>query len=139
VIRLDDSNPRVNVRLLRYLWAAPGSFLGLVIASFACRRGRASVVDGVLEVHGPWLAWALCTCTPWCGGAVAMTFGHVVLARDQATLDSTRVHERVHIRQYERWGPAFIPAYPAASAWARLRGRHPYYDNPFEREAFAAE
>ena len=41
--------------------------------------------------------------------------------------------------QYERWGPLFLLAYPAASAWAWLRGRRPYRDNAFERPAFAAE
>jgi hypothetical protein len=53
-------------------------------------------------------------------------------------LDETRAHERVHVAQCERWGPLFVPAYLAAGAWAWARGRHPYFDNPFEREAFAA-
>jgi hypothetical protein len=67
-----------------------------------------------------------------------MTFGHVVVGRDQWTLASCRAHERVHVRQYERWGPFFIPAYVAASVWAILRRRHPYFDNPFEVEAACA-
>jgi hypothetical protein len=46
-----------------------------------------------------------------------------------------RRHERVHVRQYERWGPLFIPLYLGASAWALVNGRDPYCDNPFEREA----
>ena len=32
-----------------------------------------------------------------------------------------------------------IAAYLMAGGWARLRGGDPYYDNPFEREAFGAE
>jgi hypothetical protein len=56
------------------------------------------------------------------GGALAITFGHVVLARDEAALTLTRMHERVHVRQYERWGPAFIPAYVLASAWGIITG-----------------
>jgi hypothetical protein len=32
-----------------------------------------------------------------------MTLGHVVIARDQDLLDLTRAHERVHVRQCERW------------------------------------
>jgi hypothetical protein len=125
--------------VIAYLWASPVSLLGLITAAVASRHARGAIVDGVVEIHGPALDWALRTLTPWCGGAVAITFGHVVLARDQAALDCTRSHERVHVGQYERWGPFFIPAYLAAGVWAWLRGRDAYYDNPFEREAFARE
>lgn len=76
------------------------------------------------------------------GGQVAftaMTLGHVIIGRDRATLDEACVHERVHVRQYERWGPFFVPAYLLASAFLWLRGRRPYWDNPFEIEAYQAE
>jgi hypothetical protein len=125
--------------VIRYFWASPASLLGLVIAVVASHRARIAIVDGVLEIHGPALAWGLRRLTPWSGGAAAITFGHVVLGRDWAALETSRVHERVHVRQYERWGPLFIPAYFVAAAWAWLRGRDAYYDNPFEREAFDAE
>lgn len=72
---------------------------------------------------------------PWGHGADAMTLGHVVIGRDAMALEGTRAHERVHVRQYERWGPFFVPAYFLAGAWALLRGGHPYFDNRFEREA----
>ena len=65
-----------------------------------------------------------------------MTLGHVILGASEADLDAARRHEQVHVRQYERWGPLFIPAYLAASAWLWLRGRDPYRDNPFERQAY---
>ena len=65
-----------------------------------------------------------------------MTLGHVVIAQDLRSLNFTREHERVHVRQYEHWGPFFIPAYLLASLYARVTGKHPYFDNPFEREAF---
>jgi hypothetical protein len=64
----------------------------------------------------------------------AITFGHVILSVGPAP-DDLVAHELVHVRQYERWGPLFIPAYLAASSWARLRGRNAYSDNPFERQA----
>jgi hypothetical protein len=95
-----------------------------------------TVVDGVVEAHGPILAWLMRHLTLLTGGAAAVTFGHVVIARDRAALESTRAHERVHVRQYETWGPFFVPAYLAASLWAAGRGRHVYRDNPFEIEAF---
>lgn len=123
----------------RYLWAGPGSMVGVLLAMLTWRRAHVAIVDGVLEVHSPGLAWALAHLTPLCGGAAAITFGHVVLARDQAALDDTRAHERVHVRQYEVWGPLFIPAYVASSIWAWLRGGDPYLDNIFEREAFLKE
>ena len=50
-------------------------------------------------------------------GPHALTLGHVVLGVSQAALDDTRAHERVHVAQYERWGPLFLPAYLAASGW----------------------
>jgi hypothetical protein len=55
-----------------------------------------------------------------------MTFAHVAIARDERSLDVTRADERVHVRQDECWGPAFIPAYLAASAWGWLRGCDAY-------------
>jgi hypothetical protein len=121
--------------LLRYLWAGPATTVGLIVALLALRRGRIALIDGVMEAQGPLLCWALTRLIPLGGGAAAITFGHVVLARDQASLDATRAHERAHVAQYERWGPLFIPAYLLSSLWAFARGGHPYLDNPFELEA----
>ena len=44
----------------------------------------------------------------------------------------------VHVRQCERWGPLFLPAYGVASLVAWARGKRPYLDNRFEREAYDA-
>lgn len=98
--------------------------------------GRTRLHTGVLETNGGIVRFLLRRCTPLPGGAAAITFGHCVLAVDLATLDWTRRHERVHVRQAERWGPLFIPAYLSASLWTWIRGRHFYRDNPFEREAY---
>lgn len=94
------------------------------------------IVQGALEIHGGLAGFFLRCCVPLRGGASAMTLGHVVLGRDRRLLNLTRSHERVHVRQYERWGPLFIPAYGIASFILLLRGRRPYEENPFEREAF---
>ena len=123
--------------MIRYAWAAPATALGLVAALFALPRGRAAVVDGVLEVHGPLLQWMLTHLPTLRGGVAAITFGHIVLGRDADALEWTRAHERVHVAQYERWGPLFLPAYLACSLWALARGGHFYFDNCFEREARA--
>ena len=122
--------------VLRYAWAAPTSALGVVVLVAGCWRAQVRVVNGVLEAHGPVLAWILSHLTLMPGGAAAIALGHVVIARDRWSLESTRAHERVHVRQCEVWGPLFVPAYLAASVLAILRGRHVYFDNRFEVEAF---
>jgi hypothetical protein len=130
---------RRAARALVYVWAFPTTLVGLVFLplALASRAGRARVVAGVLELHGGPVAWFLRHCTLLRGGASAMTLGHVVLGRDQRLLDQTRTHERVHVRQCERWGPLFLPAYLLASVLVFFRGGRPYEDNPFEREAYA--
>ena len=123
-------------RLLAYVWAFPTTFLGLLFIPESLLSGDVRRVKGVLEVHGRLARFFLTHCTLLEGGASAMTLGHVVLGRDQRLLDATRTHERVHVRQCERWGPFFIPAYFTMGALAWFRGRRAYEDNPFEREAY---
>jgi len=92
----------------------------------------------VIEFHGGLLD-RLLRRVPICGGAAAMTLGHVVIARTKGDLDRSRRHELVHVAQYERWGPLMVPAYLACSAWLWLRGYDAYFDNPFEAEAYGGE
>lgn len=66
----------------------------------------------------------------------AMTLGHVILGQDPISLDAVREHELVHVRQYERWGPVFLPAYLACSLWLWVCRKDLYLDNPFEVEAY---
>jgi uncharacterized protein (TIGR02145 family) len=124
--------------VIRYVWATPTTAIGLVVVAAGFWRARVRVVDGVLEAHGPVLAWMLAHLTLLPDGAAALTLGHVVIARDRRSLELTRVHERVHVRQCEAWGPLFLPAYLAASLTAALRGRDFYLDNRFEIAAFRA-
>lgn len=110
------------MRMLRYLWASPWSVVGSALALFFRRR---YVVRGVLLAEGAgWprrLGWRY----------RAITLGHVVLSIDDLDLD-TLEHELVHVRQYERWGPLFVPAYALASLRTLLQRKHHYRDNPFE-------
>ncbi len=125
-------------RVLAYAWALPVTVPGLLLAlSVLAAGGRARNVAGVLEVHGPAAGLLLRRFVPLRGGASAMTLGHVVLGRDAGCLERTRSHERVHVRQCERWGIFFLPAYAIASLAAALRGRHYYRDNAFEKAAVA--
>ena len=124
-------------KIVVYLWTSPTTLAGcLLLVPTLCTGGQCRVVDGVLEVWGGFASFFLQHCTLLKGGASAMTFGHVVLARDAFLLELTRSHERVHVRQAERWGPLFIPAYLLSSLALKLRGRDAYRDNPFEREAY---
>jgi hypothetical protein len=63
----------------------------------------------------------------------------VIVGLSERDLALLREHEHVHVRQCERWGAFFLPAYLLAAAWQALRGRGAWRDNPFEREAFAHE
>jgi hypothetical protein len=118
------------------LWASPWTLFGLTLGGLALvSGGKVQRVGRVIEFHGGIPAWLL-RWAPIIGGASAITFGHTVLARTIDDLDHSREHELVHVRQYERWGVFFVPAYLACSAWLLARGKHAYWDNPFEREAY---
>lgn len=105
------------------IWAGPYTLLGLLLVP-AFRRRR--VTRGVLLAEGAtWparLGWRYS----------AITLGHVVLSVAEPIPDATFDHELAHVRQYERWGPFFLPAYLLASLRARLTGGSAYTDNAFE-------
>ena len=115
---------------LNYLWAAPCTAVGLLLAGAVCLGGgSARRVQGVLEVafrEAPYQSTLPFN---------AITLGHVVVGTDHGTLAAVRAHEQVHVRQYERWGIFFFLAYPATSLYLWLRGRRAYWENPFEIEA----
>jgi VIT1/CCC1 family predicted Fe2+/Mn2+ transporter len=117
--------------IARYIWAAPTTMVGLTAGLLTMATGgRWQVRRGALEFYGgfaTWLARAI--------GFGAMTLGHVIIGRDAICLDLFRDHEQAHVRQVERWGFAFIPAYFAASYIAWRKGLHYYHDNWFERDA----
>lgn len=108
--------------VLRVVWAGPYSLVGALFAPFFRRRRFAR---GVLLCEGAaWprkLGWRY----------RAITFGHVVLGVDELG-EAVLAHELAHVRQYERWGPFFVPAYLVAALLAALRRHHPYRDNHFE-------
>ena len=121
------------------LWAAPNSVLGLLLGLvWWLAGGRANRVDGVLELVLPDPP-ASARPSGWRLPFAAITLGHVVLAVDAREMVRCRAHERVHVAQYERWGPLFLPAYLASSLWQWLCGRDAYWDNRFEVEARRAD
>ena len=119
-------------RVLAYTWAGPTTCLfGLPAGLLTLATGgKVQCRQGALEFHGGF--------SRWFGERVgfgAMTLGHVIIGRDPKCLDSCRDHEQAHVRQVERWGIAFIPAYLLASLLAWWQGGHYYFDNWFERDA----
>ena len=128
---------RTTLRLARYFWAAPYSLVGLLLGVVAVLLGATGRrASGALEFGGGGLGRLL----RWLPSQLsfsAITFGHVILGVDHATLAQMRAHEQVHVRQYERWGPLYVPAYLLSSLVELLRGRNPYRDNYFERQAYA--
>jgi hypothetical protein len=114
-----------------YVWASPNTLIGLGFGlAGLLTRGKFQRVNGVLEFHGGLVTRWLVLC-----GASAMTLGHVVLGRTAYDLEWTRDHERVHVKQYERWGPLFLPLYFGWAGYLYLAGKHCYLDIPFEVEA----
>lgn len=73
----------------------------------------------------------------WWGWA-GITFGNIVVLRDDPTGTEmgTRIlsHELVHVRQYMKLGPLFLPLYGLFYLVIRafIPGSNGYYDNPFE-------
>lgn len=121
--------------VIKVLWAAPCSAVGLVLAAVVIAFGGKAVLNrGAVEVtyrqsraHCGRLAVGL----PFRG----IVFGHVILAVTAEELVSIAAHERVHVAQYERWGPLFFLAYPLSSVWQWLNGRNAYWHNYFEVQA----
>ena len=133
-------------KALTVLWVAPVSVFALLLLPLAVWRASWRITGGVLEITSPALSWFLQG--PWframSGGAgfAAATIGHVLVARNRASMDNCRVHEHVHVRQCERWGALMPLAYVSAGLYAAWRARRwsaYYWDNWFEREARAAE
>lgn len=127
------------LKLLAYIWAAPNTALGIVLGFVILGLGgRVRIVTGVAEFHGGKAGRFFASLPhPLCFGA--MTIGHVILGTCHRELATLRTHEHVHVRQYERWGMFFLPAYALSSLWEVSHGRCGYRNNFFERQAYAVE
>ena len=123
--------------ILTLLWTFPTTLVGLSLGCIGTLFGaRWQIRCSTLECYGGGLGRVLLR-WPWPrSGINAITFGDVILGQSAAALEGCRAHEQIHVRQAHRWGPLFLPAYLLASAWAKIRGRDPYRDNPFEVQAY---
>jgi hypothetical protein len=124
-----------RLELVKFLWAAPCSAVGIVLtAVLLALGGKARWSSGALEVtyrHSLASCGTLASKLPFRG----IVFGHVILAVTREELKTIGPHERVHVAQYERWGPLFFLAYGASSVWQLVKGRSPYWYNYFEVQA----
>lgn len=127
---------RMILKVLSILWASPNSVIGLIVgAAGLVSGGKMQFRRGVFEFYGGATSFLL---RKFAGpSTIAMTLGHTILGRDDNGLEIARDHEHVHVSQYERWGPLFIPAYLLSSLYLWVVKRDPYRDNPFEVEAYA--
>lgn len=127
---------RFLLRTVAVIWASPYTLLGLAVGLVGVSTGgRVRTRDGVLEFSGGAIRWFV-SHLPSGPTTLAITLGHVILGQTEAALDVSHDHEMVHVRQYSRWGPLLGPAYLLCSLVLWTRGRRPYRDNPFEREAY---
>ena len=123
------------VKLILVVWAGPNSLIGLTVGfvglltggKVQCRRGCLEFYGGIVE---KWLERL---------DVAGMTLGHTILGQTANGLRIVRTHEHVHVRQYERWGPLFLPAYLGWSAWLWWQGKDYYRLNPFEVEAYGID
>lgn len=124
-------------KLITYTWAFPNTFLGILFGLvMIVLGGKVRIVAGAIEFHGGRMGNFFATRPhPFCFSAI--TFGHVILGTCHTELCALRTHEHVHVRQYERWGIFFLPAYALSSLWEVCHGRNGYRNNYFERQAYA--
>jgi hypothetical protein len=123
--------------VLKIIWAVPWSLFGLAIGGLGLISGGRVRRNGrTLEIWGGYLPTIL-SVFPFYSGSPVATFGHVVLGRTECYLDACREHQLVHVRQYERWGVLFVPAYLLCAIVLWFQGKRVYYDNPFEQQAFS--
>ena len=119
---------------LGYTWALPNTILGTCFVLPALLSGGGVRFErGAIEIYGGFAGWFL---RKIARGAGAMTLGHVILGQDRGCLDHTRDHEHVHVGQYMRWGPFFLPMYALSSFLCWRRGLDPYRQNRFEIPAY---
>ncbi|MFT5302541.1 MAG: hypothetical protein ACI87E_003820 [Mariniblastus sp.] len=123
------------MQILFYIWTFPNSLIGLSIGAIGLLSGgKIQRRRGCLEFYGGFVTWFLAKCSSH--GVSAMTLGHTIIGQTQRELHQARDHEQVHVSQYERWGPLFIPVYLSFSCYLWFAKRNCYLENPFEVEAY---
>jgi hypothetical protein len=132
--------PDRSPSLWGYLWVSPVTIPALAVVALGwLAGGRVRIVAGIVEATGSFISPLLRGGNRWVGSIAAITLGHVILGRDAECLEAARLHEHVHVRQFERWGFLMPVLYLGASARCWWKGLDPYRDNPFEIAAYAVD
>ena len=124
------SKPSGIARYVAYLWAAPCTLAGLLLACPIVILGaRCHKVRGVLEVGLAPRRWSLTKqfqsrCVKHLPFS-AITFGHVIIGLSQTDLDDLREHEHEHVWQYEQWGAVVLPGLSCLRCGAMAVGKTP--------------
>ncbi|MGZ6266618.1 MAG: hypothetical protein ACXWN4_06915 [Candidatus Limnocylindrales bacterium] len=130
------ADPRRTMRALGGAWRAlPGDLMGLIVMRGCGIRAPSRIVDAgdvsAVLVENPDVGrYFDVQMMP----VQAQTLGRYVFARGSIP-EHTLEHEIEHIRQWQRFGPLYLPLYFGSSAVALFRGRRPYWDNLFESAA----
>ena len=123
---------RILIKLILMIWTFPNTMIGLTVGlAGLLTGGRAQIREGCIEFYGGLVEKGLQKLR-----VSGMTLGHTILGQTKRGLRIVRDHEQVHVRQYERWGPFFLPAYLGWSAWLWSKGQEYYRLNPFEIQAY---
>jgi hypothetical protein len=135
---------------LGWLWAAPFSLLGALLALVTLSKPYAIRGPAVVCRMGPVMRWAFKTFAPRFNVA-AVTWSCVIFTwhdlKDRDTLtgydaDRDRLtirHELVHVRQAMIFGPLFPVLYLGSMLVAWAQGGRAYRDCWFERQAYREE
>ena len=103
---------------LGFVWTSPNTLIGLVLGLGTFQRPRLAH-GAIIFDRAPRGLTALMLRA----NRVAMTVGFVILSAQPVT-GPLLAHEQHHIRQYEVWGPLFIPVYLVLAIGYGYR-RHP--------------
>lgn len=109
--------------MLGFIWTLPNTLLGLLVGALTFQRPRLEgdviVFDEAPRGFTRWLASR---------GFSAMTIGHVIVSA-RPLQGALLTHEMVHVWQYRRLGPLFLPIYLVLSI------AFGYGENPLELAA----
>jgi hypothetical protein len=120
----------------RYLWRSlPGDMLGRAVMVFCgisvpTRLYRSGDVTAIVIEDPRTERWLRANTIP----LAAQTVGRYVFARERLS-DHILEHECEHIRQWQRYGPFYLPLYFGLSAAGSLRRRRVHWDNRLEAAA----
>ena len=111
------------VRVVGFMWTLPNTVIGMLLGLLTFQVPRTAPGALVFDrrprgVSAPPLSRIVFR------RFTAITFGHVILGR--APVDPALLrHELAHVRQYDRWGPLYMPVYGALYLFYGY-ARHPF-------------